>query len=260
MSKENNISKDEAYFKNFGLEDKEMTTYEKNEIKAQDKYSTNHFLEISYKNAPLLVFYRLLKGLITPSNNHIATHAITEGSIYIKQLIYKMLAFSLLPILAIVLSVLAIGTFFSDISEETIKINLFSLSVILISFITIYLLLQLAILLYSRLMYFIVTRLFKTYILKTNIHVITAYWFSIVLVLFTLSWMLGLFLSLTFPIIGISLSFFLNTGVIILVFWMYHKSIAYALRIKTYQFFLINTIAIAILSVVVYGVILHVVS
>lgn len=258
LKKQNELSKEEAYNKNFGLENKELTDYEKNEVLAEDEYSTNHMLEISYKKAPLLVFYRLMKGLLTPSKNHIATHAIVEGSIFEKRLMRRLLAFSLFPFLCIMVSVLSIGTIFSGINAENIKINLTTLGVMLGVFVFTWMLLYLSIYVASHVFEKSGKYIFKTHVSRVSIQVLMAYWVSVVLTVSLLSWVFSIFASLSMPLFGTSLAFFLHLGLFILIIWMFHKSIAYALRVKTYKFVLLNTIMYAILLTIIYSIIIFI--
>lgn len=253
--KQNELSKEEAYNKNFGLENKELNDYEKNEILAEDEYSTNHMLEISYKQAPFLVFYRLMKGLLTPSKNHIATHAIVEGSIFEKRLMRRLLAFSLLPYLCIIVSVLSIGTIFSGVNMDNMKVNISTLGVMLGTFMFLWLTLYASIYLVSHVFEKASKYIFKTHVSRMSIQVLMTYWISVILTVSLLSWVFSILASLSMPLFGTSLAFFLHLGLFILTIWMFHRSIAYALRIKTYKFVLLNTIMYAILLAITYSII-----
>jgi hypothetical protein len=254
LKKQNEISKEEAYNKNFGLENKELNQYEKNEILAEDEYSTNHMLEISYKQAPLLIFYRLMKGLLTPSKNHIATHAIVEGSIFEKRLMRRLLAFSLLPFLFIMLSVLSIGTIFSGVNSENIKINLVTISVMLGVFVFLWLTLYSVIYLSSHIFEKIGGYISKKHVSRLSIQILLTYWVSVILTVSLLSWVFSVLASLSMPLFGTSMAFFLHLGLFISILWMFHRSLAYALRMKTYKFVLLNTIICAILLAIIYSI------
>jgi hypothetical protein len=250
--KQNEISKEEAYNKNFGLENKELNEYDKNEILAEDMYSTNHILEISYKKSPTLIFYRLMKGLLTPRLNHIATHAIVEGSIFEKRLMRKLLAFSLLPFLAIIFSVISIGTIFSGINSENIKINLVTIGVLLGIFMFAWGGIYSFLFIKSYILEKAAKYIFKTNVSRLSIQVVLIYWMSIVLITSLLSWVFSIFASLSMPLFGTVVALFLHLGLFTLIFWMFHKSMAYTLRIKTYKFILLNTIFYVILLGMIY--------
>lgn len=245
------INKEESYYNNFGLESKNLSQREKNEVLAEDMYSNNNVLEISYSNSPLLVFYRLIKGLLTPSHNHIATHAIIEGSIFQKSLIRKLTVFSFLPFLAIMLSVLFLGTIFSGINTENIKINMMSIGIILVLSAIFLGFIQIFISLISFLYLLGNKLIFKKKIDKIKLKVILAYWIAILFVTSCMAWVVSLFLSLSAPIFGMSVSIFLHTGLFSLILWMYHRSIAYALEIKTYQFILLNILVYGMIAGIV---------